>query len=190
MKEDTHASSADSLPKCLQQPGLCQTKARSKEFNPGLPYEWQQPKYWAVIRCLPRSTLAGSQIVGFSHKHVLSFIYYLLLKIYPCILKSYRETEAQKVINLTFTGSFPKWLQRPGLGQAKVKTIGLFQVPHVGAGRPSSGHLLSLFHCKGTGSEVELPGLKFMTIWGAGLLSAALLATPQNQPLYWILLIT
>lgn len=60
-EKKTNPPSAESMPKCPQQLGLCQAEARSPELNLGLSHGWQGSKY---LSCLPGCTFIRNWIRG------------------------------------------------------------------------------------------------------------------------------
>lgn len=64
-----------------------------------------------------------------------------------------REGEAER--NLPSAGSFPRWLQRPGLSQSKARTQDLFWVSHGASGAPGLDPSFAAFpdHEQGVGPQ-------------------------------------
>lgn len=77
---------------------------------------------------------------------------------------------------LLSTGSLLKWLQLPGLGQVKPRSLELVQISTIAGRGSSTGHipLLSKAFTQGVGLEVEQPGIQPVLIGDAGIIGCGL----------------
>lgn len=98
--------------------------------------------------------------------------------------KMYLKESHTHPLALPLTGSFPKWVPWPRLGQAKPGVRSFFWAPMRVQGPKDLGRALPLL--KPSGRELaEQLGLHLEPMWDAGVpaaMAAAVPATPQNWP--------